>query len=290
MKLFLQEHGNNLHNRSVFWCKFRYYVVYVLASASSSYIVLATIDRYAVSFSLNSKIRQMCQMKVARRLLCLPLVIWLIGYFHMLIWFDLIGYNDGNGNISIFCNTAEGFYTIFYSAFEIVCIGILPSSLMLIFGLLTIYNLRQSRQRTVTTSQAATSRISTTRQVQRDSQLLKMLLIQVIFSIICELTSMIGDSYDTIIAYLQRTDRQVAIDSLLTQICRYFFYANYCKSFYLFTMASPLFRKTFKMFVIKKLFRYDYLGSKIGTSNATIKDRPQTQLPATIKAAYQNEK
>ncbi len=113
----------------------------------------------------------------------------------------------------------------------------LPSFLMLLFGLLTLNNLRQRRQ--------IVPRASQGNQVVRrtDTQLLRMLTAQVLVIIICTLPFSIYRLYSTFTANLVKDTLRIAQENLAFQIVGAMTYFAHSSSFYLYTLTGTIFRK-----------------------------------------------
>jgi len=108
---------------------------------------------------------------------------------------------------------------------------------MLLFGLLTLNNLRQRRQ--------IVPRASQGNQVVRrtDTQLLRMLTAQVLVIIICTLPFSIYRLYSTFTANLVKDTLRIAQENLAFQIVGAMTYFAHSSSFYLYTLTGTIFRK-----------------------------------------------
>jgi hypothetical protein len=74
---------------SSFFCKFRQYVAHVTTLLSRSYILLACIDRWAMS-SESVRRRSFSQIKVARVVAPLVALVWCIVSIHIPLYYDII--------------------------------------------------------------------------------------------------------------------------------------------------------------------------------------------------------
>ncbi len=64
------------------WCKMGNYLLFVLPCLASTYITLATIDRFCTSSSYE-KLRKMSQLKVSRILILLAFLLWALFSLHI---------------------------------------------------------------------------------------------------------------------------------------------------------------------------------------------------------------
>jgi hypothetical protein len=223
-KLLSDYFGINYQNSSRLYCKLRIYIIWVLPCISTSYLVLAALDR-CLSTSENVRYRSFSQIKVARRLTIIPIIVYMLTSSHQLFYFDL----------RPTCSAQPGGYSIFISIYSIGWTSLVPQCLLLIFGLITIKNIHQSRKRLLRENVVERSRMNT--------HLIKMTFIQVIASSILLNIRTIYYSYSVITTNLSKSERQIAFESMLLQISSLVFLANFSKSFYLNTLMSRLFRQ-----------------------------------------------
>ncbi len=74
---------------TLLFCKIRLYIAQVALTLSRIYIVLACIDRWALT-SRNVHRRAFAQMKVAKILIPITSIIWPIMYIHVAIYDDIV--------------------------------------------------------------------------------------------------------------------------------------------------------------------------------------------------------
>ncbi|CAF1632807.1 unnamed protein product, partial [Didymodactylos carnosus] len=79
---------------SSLWCKMSNYLLLILPVLSSTYIVLASIDRYCTS-SLNHKIRQLSTARTSRIAVTVTFIVWAIFSLHIPLTFDIINRTPG---------------------------------------------------------------------------------------------------------------------------------------------------------------------------------------------------
>lgn len=133
---------------SIAYCKIRAYLISALFMVSRSFIVLACVDRYAVCSS-DVRVRTFSRPRVAIRLLPIVVGLWLLLPVHLLV------FNSIANNRCIM----PGVYSLLYAVYAVICAGILPPSLMIIFGLLARRNLQRMRQRIVPLGTGGNSRV-----------------------------------------------------------------------------------------------------------------------------------
>ncbi len=223
-KLLSDYFGISYQNQSRLYCKLYIYIIWVLPCISTSYLVLATLDR-CLSTSEKTHFRSFSRIRIARRMTIIPIILYGLTSSHQLYYFDLRPK----------CSAHSAGYSIFISIYSIVWTSLIPQISLLIFGLITYRNLYLSRKRLLRENTHQTNRI--------DINLLKLTFIQVIFSSILLNIRTIYYSYSVIISNIQKSQRQIAFESLLYQISTWIFLANFSKSFYLNTLMSQLFRQ-----------------------------------------------
>jgi hypothetical protein len=220
-------------------CKFRNYLVIVLPIISTSFIILASIDRWAQS-SLNVNRRKFSNRKIAYLLIILTILFWFSILSHQLVFYQI-----SNGK----CGGNSKSYDIFHRIFNVFCIGIIPFVLLSTFGFLTLKNVKKSLRRIIPSINVGGNQINLNR---KQNQLLRMVLVQVIATIILTFPYLLTMSYITISKdFDDKTEGNEQIENLLDLITRDLWYLNYTKSFYIYTLSSTLFRKTFKKNLIK---------------------------------------
>jgi hypothetical protein len=87
--------------------------------------------------SIHARYRAFSQIKIASRVAAATVVIGMLINIHTLIFFV----------IQSSCIPQPGAYSLFYSIYLIIWIGILPNVFILIFSIWTIKNIKQIRQR-----------------------------------------------------------------------------------------------------------------------------------------------
>lgn len=233
------------------WCKFGLYLKFILPCLSSTYLTCASIDRFCIS-SANSTLRQWSSLKISRIITISVFVIWVLVGSHIPLLYDVI-YDPMHTNYK--CVVVRGSRTailmidgFIFSLFN----GLIIPFISCIFGLLIYFNMKQSRARVSPQQNTQTTGIVTvslrrTRIIpsRRSSHMLFMLLVQV-------LTTFFLNIPFIVIFLLKYADRgpatfyEAKIFFIFQHIGLWSYYLNYCKTFYINTLTSRLFRRTLR--------------------------------------------
>ena len=201
-------------------------------------IVVACFDRYTLC-STNAYLRKFSHIRIARRYgIPAIILICLIIPIHVPIYETV-----QNGSC-----TLTGIAAFYNSIYSIIFIGVIPPVLMFIFSLLTFYNLklRQRRRQIVPI-------INNNRQMQvKDQQVLAMLLVQV-FAYVVSTTPYTVTAFYLVLKTnhgmvgLGENKSKIIFILFITDMLRLF-----CPfiSFYLFILASRLYRQEMKSIII----------------------------------------
>ncbi|CAF5028278.1 unnamed protein product [Rotaria sp. Silwood1] len=233
---FANDHlGSTLLNTNRVYCKLRASLVSAIPLVSMYLVLLSSVDRY-MSSSMSVRLRSFSQMKIAYRAIIIAIVISFLSCSHILVSYDL----------RPICATRPGSYAMFDSMFVIFWLGVIPHISMLIFGFLTIMNIRRTKRRIRV--QLQTINLTIYHQTQyferkKDKQLIIMMLCQVGLSSLLIMTRMI--SYAYYILKPRATGYEGLVDTFLMSFTIILYYANFAKSFYIYTLSSHLFRSIF---------------------------------------------
>jgi hypothetical protein len=226
-------------------CKIETFSFYTARTISCWLIASASIDRFLHSSGTVS-IRQLSSLKTAKLIIVIISVTVPVLYSHMIGYFEITNVPDRFGNIVPVCNGQIGIYRKFLGFWYMVWYSFFPSFLMLLFGSLTLNNLRQRRQ--------IVPRASQNNHITRrtDIQLLRMLTAQILVIIICTLPFSIYLLYSTFTATLTKSTLRIAQENLAFQIVGAVTYFAHSSSFYLYTLTGTIFRNE----LIKRIRRY----------------------------------
>ncbi|CAF1327997.1 unnamed protein product [Adineta ricciae] len=216
-------------------CKLRYYIFHVWGQMSRYFILLACIDRYALTH-MSANIRLLIGPRLARRLIVIVTLFWHVFPLHILIMTTI-----KNGQCGYF-----DLYYILNSIYMLIFVCLVPPISMSVFGYLAFRNMHRLHTRVQPSSPGMTNdAIAIHRQ---DQNLLRMVLAEVIMYlmtmsiypvIICELavTNAIG---------MNKSLQQTQIESFILFMAQFLIYINTSAPFYTYMTVSKTFRHDFK--------------------------------------------
>lgn len=260
-RIIMDEFSIDIESISIIFCKLKYYIMYVSASLSLYFLVLASIYRYCQS-KLAFHQRNFHQWLNAQRLSFLIVLINCLVYLHILILFRINHYQTASGQFKSICYAIPGPYRVFLDFFLLVTWCCLPPSLILIFGILTIRNLRRTSSRAFRweTSNSITHQQRRTRQ-KIDFQLVFTLLLQTSI-IIC---STLPFGLQKIISnmYPARTPLQIAIRDFTLCFSRQMSFTNSVFCFFFYILIARRFRAELLLFFHEILFRFSVTRKRL---------------------------
>ncbi|CAF1121078.1 unnamed protein product [Adineta steineri] len=149
---------------SPFGCKFLSFSIYLSALFVSLMLVCASIDRFIASSS-SVHLRYLSKIQITRQLIVIISIAIII---YMSPFFIIYHWNHSNNE----CIQTSTAITIIYFSSRILLYYIIAPLLMIVFGLLTIYNIRNQTQRVSPVNLFNSNR-------RTEGQLARMLIIQV---------------------------------------------------------------------------------------------------------------
>lgn len=232
-------------------CKIRNVVLYSFRTVVFWMIVCATIDRW-LSSSTKVNYRQMSNMKNVRRSIIAVMIYTCIINSPILYCYEA---NVDGALRSCYGSTYScRLITDLIYAFGIV---LLPLTLMTIFGLLTIRNVRQVQTRVQTiTAINSNSRSTTTTTIKRDQELFRMLLIQITLLLLFNGPHAIQKVYTSFSSNTTSDNLTDATTTLIFNIFTLLAFVASSMPFYIYTLiGGSLFRSAlynlFKIFFHK---------------------------------------
>jgi Mn2+/Fe2+ NRAMP family transporter len=120
---------------------------------------------------------------------------------------------------------------------------------MLIFGLLTIQNIRHTRQRIVPLNLILNNR----NKKKTIKQMTIMLLVQVVCSILLSLPISLQNIHSEITRNYQKSDEQQQVEEFLGTLFSLITLMNSSISFYIFTLTGQIFRDELKRLLFFKI-------------------------------------
>ncbi|CAF1123730.1 unnamed protein product [Didymodactylos carnosus] len=227
------------------YCKLRYYIPYTARTLSSTFIALASIDRFASS-SQQPKIRKFSQLKIAYIVIIIATMFCLLIFVHVLLYFNIELSLDEYNRLLPSCYAQKGFYRIFADFFYLTCYTLIPPFIMIIFSILivrNVFNLRRQLDPATTTAMCHLHR--------KDRQLIIMLIFQVVSIVITTLPHAIQKLYSTYTANMLKSSLTLAQENFLLQLVRSISFINHSCSFYIFTLSGQTFRNEFYRIINK---------------------------------------
>lgn len=221
---FLLANGYNMDGQRVSnaSCKILQYIGSACPFLSPFFIVCASIDRYLAS-SANAKLRGLSNVRMARWSISLLVLVSLLFFINTLVLIELR--NDGYG-----CNLRiTTVYNQVFAIVQIVLYAAVPPCLMLTFGILTIHNVNKLQVIPGTTA----------RHRRTESQLLRMLLLQVATYIILNMPLCII----YLMLVLPTGYRPTAGLFFAYTIVAFPFHFSYATTFFLYILSARVFRE-----------------------------------------------
>ncbi|CAF3565896.1 unnamed protein product [Rotaria sp. Silwood1] len=238
--VFLQAVPSTSMLASSIACKLGLFFLQTTACLAMSFLCLAAFDRWA-STSQSVRIRQLSSIRIARRLLPLPFLIWPLVNIPFFIYTDLIPptYNCWFTS-SLFEQIANYFLDPMLAV-------VFPLSILIAFGLLTCRNIRLVTHIRQQPNQ--------THMPMWEQQMTRMMLSQTLVSAICTLPRAIFIMYwaATFGQNVEKSFDRISIELLINQVSAIILCVNFSSSFFIFLCVSSRLRETIKMH-LKHLF------------------------------------
>ncbi|CAF1264792.1 unnamed protein product [Adineta steineri] len=232
LTVYTYEYGDpSLYSMSL--CKLRYYLFHVWGQMSRYFILLACIDRFALTH-MNANMRALSQPHIARRWIVITTIFWHLFALHIVIMTTV-----KNGRCGYF-----DLYSTLNSIYVLIFVCLLPPVGMGIFGYLALLNMKRLHNRVQTTGTANASIVIH----RQDRNLLVMVLAEVLIYVVTM------SLYPAIILELAVTNpmatskslQQVQIENFILFIAQILIYINTSAPFYIYLTVSKTFRKDFK--------------------------------------------
>ncbi|CAF1638785.1 unnamed protein product [Adineta ricciae] len=241
-------YGIDILTTTMFFCRFRFFTVHCSLAISSWSIVLAGIDRFCIS-SRQVRRRQFSTLKHTQVATVILIIICCIIYSHVLILFTIEQTSTGRT-----CYAQSGSYRVFYDFFFFATYSFTPPILMVLLGLGTLRNILQARSSIKPQETNATARASIQQNVhvqKKDRQYLKMLLVQLVFTVTLTLPIAIQKLYTTFTEYQVKSSSRIEIENFLADFVRTLTQINSGLSFFLYTLSSTAFRRELLVVILK---------------------------------------
>jgi hypothetical protein len=233
---FLSTWGADLTNTNQFLCKIRAFLLFDSITVAFWLITLAAVDRW-LSSNLAVNRRQRSTLKNAQRSTILIVVLSTIIEAQQLYCFEanLI-------NTPLKCYTRTVMCGIVSDLFFALITILFPLVFMIIFGLMTISNVRKAQARLQPVTMTVGSRFG--QQKKTDRHLLIMLFIQVLLMLLFTLPLSVYKLYSTITRNVPKSTLQITVENFIFNIVLLLLYVACGMPFYIYTLTGgKVFRK-----------------------------------------------
>lgn len=233
-------------------CKLRGFTLFAARAATFWLIMFATIDRWFLSCNATSR-RNMSSIKTSLRGIAAISILSILIHSQLFYCYEanLVGTPLKCFTRNVECRLMNDL------TFAIIAI-LLPLSLILVFGWMTISNMRNSRHRVGLMTMAATTLSVAANQTQRrskrtDQRLFLILYVQVIFLALFTLPLAIQKLYATLTIDVPKSALQTTVEDFIYQVALISTYFAIGMPFYVNTLTGGrVFRKA--VFNLKNMF------------------------------------
>jgi hypothetical protein len=229
---------SDLTDTSAFLCKLRLFVLFTTRTIAAWLLVCATIDRFLVS-SKELHLRRLSSIKQASRCIvgvCLG---------SLLFWSESLYCFDANLiDTPIKCYAKSAACRILNDLSQSFVTTIIPSCLMLAFGLGTISHIHQTQLVHPKMMHGGGTITPAIRSRKTDNSLALMLFLQVILLTVFNIPQAIQKFYLTYTFDQSKSAYQRALENLIFAIALLCTYIPNCLPFYLYTISGTVFRRT----------------------------------------------
>jgi uncharacterized membrane protein YbaN (DUF454 family) len=231
-------------------CKINYYNQQSTTMMQRWLMAAISFDRCACT-STRAGLRRFATVRVARRVILVIIIIWLVIPIYRLAFYNL----KPNA-----CGINNHLLSIIHSIYTAIAGAIFPLLIMIPSLLLNQYNLALKRQRRHQMVVQQKERNATQEMYRkRDQQVLAIMLVQLIVYIITIVPTMIFQIYNAItVNDFNKSINRVNIEQFVTLITDTLASIYPALSFYLNTITSRMFREEL-MIVLRNLFTWKWL-------------------------------
>ena len=220
-------------------CKFHAYFIHVFGQIGKTMMALACIDRFLIT-SNHVRMRAFSTTKRAKYLIMFSFIFWFIFACHIPIMATVTNQK---------C-TFSSTYLIFFAAYTIIVVGLLPPIILGLFGYLTFRNIKQ---RYVRVQPVVQLRNNTNISLQRrDRDLLILVISEVFVYVITTIpySLMLSEANISMYILTNKSIQYAQIESFIQTITTFVLLANSAASFYIYLISSKSFRRDFKQLIL----------------------------------------
>ncbi|CAF0727970.1 unnamed protein product [Adineta steineri] len=220
----------NWLNMSIIYCKFRAFYVQFCVLTSFSCMCLAIIDQFMATCS-NPRWHQWNNIKLARYILAGTIICWILHGIPFILYYGYtVSSITGLPNCVVINAIFQKYINFFHSC---ILIGVLPMTIIILFGILSYRNIQQIAYRTIPLVRR-----------ELDKQLTVMVLVQVIFDVIAVSPLVIQSIFRAV--YNTPNDPLISAQlNLLGSVTTIMNNFHFVSSFYIYICASKRFRQQF---------------------------------------------
>ncbi|UJR17516.1 hypothetical protein I4U23_004411 [Adineta vaga] len=231
---------------NIIFCRLRFYATLVCDVLSPSYLIFATIDRILLT-SRNALTRQRSTPRLAYLCISIITVFWLIFHSHALFYTIIIETLPG---VRV-CYFQPGLYLSLVSYYSLIIKAFLIPTIMVIFGLWTVKNVRSMNHMTIVAGNSSTHggdvAIGSARSAHsKDRQLIKILLVDTSVYIFFNTMISISLIYQQIMQNQPQTLVQIYLQGFIMSVSVFSAYIPFCIGCYTNLVVSKTFRKEVK--------------------------------------------
>lgn len=222
-------------DRSLLFCKLRFYLSHVFGQMARYFIILACFDRYLIT-NINVNRRYFKRPIIAKYFILFITIFWYIIGSHQLIFTNIINQRCGQ----------FGLYFILNNIYLLITFSIIPLVLMITFGYLTYRQVKQLQARMSSLTNRFTIR-------RKDRELSKMILTEV-FIYFLTMILYLSISLELLLTFPIQTNKsikRIQIENFIMLFSVFLIYMNHAAPFYIYILVSKRFRRDFKKFFTK---------------------------------------
>ncbi|UJR18152.1 hypothetical protein I4U23_005052 [Adineta vaga] len=226
-------------NTNIVWCIISNFLTYPIIALVLWFIVLCSFDRFLTS-SRNANTRRISSLLLARKMILSTTLFFFLLFGHLSIVLRPITIEN-----KTYCTVLSDSYIIFYNILFVTIGNVLPIILMTIFGFLTILNVRKTRNNVAPQGNI----IRNERMRSKDHQFIRMVLFQVLITVIISIPFCCVSMYNTFARVLVRQELSstgTAIINFTADFLAMFYFTNSLIGFYIYTLTGHKFRVEFK--------------------------------------------
>jgi len=220
------------------FCKMYKYMMFSFGQQAKTMLILACIDRFLMT-SNRASFRAFSTPKRAKYLIFFCCIFWSLFTIHIPIMTTIV-----HGQC-----TRSGVYSIIYSVYSLIFVGLIPTITSAIFGYLTYRNMRQMLNRVQPVVQ---NTINANIIIQRRDRDLLIIVISEIFVYVVTTALYPLIQLETIISQNVLTNKSFQysqIEIFILSISGFLLFINSAAPFYTYLISSKSFRRDFKQLI-----------------------------------------